>query len=120
MCKKILSVVLCALILIALFCSCDDSGKSSSDDDSSENSAIISSDVPNATSVSDDESKTSDESFEITVPHVTGSFIQPWAFTKYTPSKWERHFAYLKEAGIDTIIMQWVLSDSNGTVTNAY
>lgn len=120
MCKKILSVVLCAIMVTALFCSCDDSGKNSSDADSSENSVIISSDTSEATSVSDDESKTSDENFEITVPHVTGSFIQPWAFTKYTPSKWERHFAYLKEAGIDTIIMQWVVSDSNGTVTNAY
>ena len=77
MCKKILSVVLCAIMVTALFCSCDDSGKNSSDADSSENSVIISSDTSEATSVSDDESKTSDESFEITVPHVTGSFIQP-------------------------------------------
>ena len=118
--KKILSVVLGAIMLTVFFCSCGGSGADSTDADSSEGSVAVSSDAPDELSVADCESKTPDESFEITVPHVTGSFIQPWAFTKHTPSKWERHFAYLKEAGIDTIIMQWVVNDSNGTVTDAY
>ena len=114
--RKIPSVVLCAIMLTALFCSCGDSAEKGSAANLPESSAVSS----EASDEAFEESKADDKSFEITVPHVTGSFIQPWAFTKYTPSKWERHFAYLKEAGIDTIIMQWVVNDSNGTVTNAY
>lgn len=53
-------------------------------------------------------------------PYVTGTFLQPGAFVKYDEAKWTEHFGYLKEVGIDTIIIQWTSETPYGEFISAY
>ncbi len=55
-----------------------------------------------------------------TWPYVTGTFIQPWAFSGYTEKKWENHLETLLEAGIDTVIVQWSCTTPYGKFSDAY
>lgn len=47
-------------------------------------------------------------------PIVTGSFMQAWAFSDFSDEQIGRHFDYLKEVGIDTVILQSTASTPNG------
>lgn len=50
---------------------------------------------------------------------LTGTFLQPGAFTSYDDEKWGNHMKYLLEAGIDTVIIQWVANTPGLEVTFA-
>ena len=58
--------------------------------------------------------------FAETGPRVTGTFLQPWAFTEYTADDWGRHMDLLLEAGIDTVILQWTADTPYGTVSEIF
>ncbi len=95
---------------------------------STDTSEELSSDVNPSSEISeiseDDESsgteESSEEEIERTWPYVTGDFIQPWAFSSLSSKKWDEHCDYLKEAGIDTIILQWSVTDTDGVLDGAY
>lgn len=53
-------------------------------------------------------------------PHVTGTFLQPNAFTSFTREDWKRHMDYLTEAGMDTIIVQWIADTPYGKMTESF
>ena len=78
-----------------------------------------------ASEISQEESEemseeTSEPVVERTWPHVCGTFVQPGAFTEYTVQKWERHFEYLQEVGIDIFIIQWTAETPDGKFSYVY
>ena len=60
------------------------------------------------------------DNMTVDLPHVTGTFIQPNAFTTYSVKNWEKHFDYLLEAGIDTLIIQWIAETPQGKLLHIY
>ena len=53
-------------------------------------------------------------------PVVTGTFMQGWAFKSFDAGAIGRHFDYLLEAGIDTVILQTTASTPYGRFEYAY
>lgn len=53
-------------------------------------------------------------------PHVTGTFIQPNAFTGYTEEMWEKHFEGLLEVGINIFIIQWTSDTPYGCFKDVF
>ncbi len=53
-------------------------------------------------------------------PIVTGTFIQPWAFSEYDFEKWSHHLEKLLEVGIDTVIVQWTATTPYGKFKDCY
>ena len=45
---------------------------------------------------------------------ITGTFIQPWLYARYTPARWEKEFELMKEMGIEFIILGDTLSLQTG------
>ncbi len=62
----------------------------------------------------------SSEVIERTWPCVRGTFVQPGAFTDYTVEKWQHHFEYLKEVGIDIFIIQWTAETPYGKFEDVF
>lgn len=65
-------------------------------------------------------SETSEEPMIKTWPCLSGTFLQPWAFTAMSDERWEAHLGYLLEAGIDTVIVQWVAETPYGKLSSLY
>lgn len=53
-------------------------------------------------------------------PVVSGTFMQPGTFANYSVAQMKQHLSYMKEVGIDTLILQWSFATANGKVTQAY
>ncbi len=51
---------------------------------------------------------------------VSGTFIQPWAFAKYSVAQWEEHYDKLLEVGIDTVILQWSATTPYGRFKDCF
>ncbi|MFA7099804.1 MAG: DUF4434 domain-containing protein [Eubacteriales bacterium] len=111
------SVIICFVLCLSLALSgfLTACGSKKPDSGESENTSI---------SQSQGESEVSENSSPPEInrgwPFVTGSFIQLWAFSSYTENKWQKHFDYLKEAGIDTVIIQATCSSVGGKATSSY
>lgn len=43
---------------------------------------------------------------EVKYPMVSGTFMQPWAFQSYDQARMTQHLQYLKDVGIETLIVQ--------------
>ena len=82
------------------------------------------SDEPSTEPSDEPSGEPSDESSESvtekTWPCLSGTFLQPGAFAGYTVAKWETHLDYLLEAGIDTVIVQWVSETPYGKLKSLY
>lgn len=93
--RKILSLILFSSLTLGLFASCSPS------------------EVIETSSTSDQASGTSEQNsteesvvdFVKDYPVITGSFIQYNAFLDYTETQLTKHFDYLQEAGINTIVL---------------
>ncbi|HBL85234.1 MAG: hypothetical protein A2Y17_03305 [Clostridiales bacterium GWF2_38_85] len=46
-------------------------------------------------------------------PVISGTFLQPGFFNDYDDKKWDTHLKYLKEVGIDKVIIQWSANTPN-------
>ena len=53
-------------------------------------------------------------------PTVCGSFMQPGAFAKYNLKRMKEHLTYMREVGIDIIILQWSFETVGDKVGNVY
>jgi len=53
-------------------------------------------------------------------PTVCGSFMQPGTFAKYTLKRMKEHLTYMREVGIDIIILQWSFENVGDKVSNVY
>lgn len=54
-------------------------------------------------------------------PLVSGSFIQPYACAGWDEARWDAEAAWMKEAGLDTLILQWTAYlDADGAWTAWY
>ena len=54
-------------------------------------------------------------------PAVSGSFIQPYACVGWDEARWDAETAWMKEAGLDTLILQWTAYlDADGVWTAYY
>ncbi len=120
--KKFFSLLLGAALLIPVLCACGaDPGPDASGYASSDESAVYS-EIPAVSDVSDGFSD--EESVPVTPakdwPVLTGTFIQPGLLNSMSVKKLQKHCDYLLEAGIDTIILQWSLTDKDGEVTGAF
>ncbi len=117
-----------ALLAIALMMPLASCGKTPSETGSdtgtagtSEISSQTISDEPSSDesgAVSEEVSKTMPT--EKNFPHVTGTFLQPYAFTSYTDAQWEKHFEGLLEVGIDLLVIQWTSTTPYSKFLNAY
>ncbi len=57
----------------------------------------------------------------ISYPHVIGSFMQPGAFESYSKSRMIQHLQYMKDVGIEILILQWSFTtDASGKVTATF
>ena len=128
--KKQLLIVFLLLALVLTACgkptedkSTESSNLSESTPQSEEDSAT--SEESEESEISEDESmdisdETSAQPIERTWPHVTGTFIQPWACANWTVANWKTHFKGLKEVGIDIFIVQWIADTPEGKFENVY
>ena len=69
------------------------------------------------------DSKVVVDSFDdgISYPHVIGSFMQPGAFESYSKSRMIEHLQYMKDVGIEILILQWSFTtDASGKVTGTF
>ena len=69
------------------------------------------------------DSKVVVDSFDdgISYPHVIGSFMQPGAFENYSKPRMIEHLQYMKDVGIEILILQWsFVTDVNGKVSSVY
>lgn len=55
----------------------------------------------------------------LTHPVVSGTFMQPWAFADYDVQRMTQHLQYLKDVGIDLLILQSTVQ-YNGLVTKTF
>ena len=101
-------VALLAIALMMPLASCgktpSETGSATSTAGTSEISSQTISDEPSSDesdAVSEEVSKTMPT--EKNFPHVTGTFLQPYAFTSYTDAQWEKHFEGLLEVGINPV-----------------
>ncbi len=53
-------------------------------------------------------------------PAVCGSFMQPGTFAGYSVERMKQHLAYMREVGIDIIILQWSFATEGDKVTAEY
>lgn len=53
-------------------------------------------------------------------PTVCGSFMQPGSFANYDLARMKKHLGYLREVGIDTLILQWSFVTAGDKVSNVY
>ena len=122
--KRLIAVIL-ALALMLSLASCgktpSESGSDASTADTSETSLQTISDEPSseesgAVSEEVSETMTTEKNF----PHVTGTFLQPYAFASYTDAQWEMHFEGLLEVGIDLLVIQWTSTTPYSKFLNAY
>jgi hypothetical protein len=49
------------------------------------------------------------------VARIKGSFVQPWLADSWTPRQWERELQYMRQAGLDTLVLQWTTDSGNRT-----
>lgn len=120
--KKKILIALLALTMALIACGREE--KPSESNESSTEAASEASEASEANDESEEESgEMSDEtSGEInrTWPVVSGTFMQPWAFTSYTTDNWKTHFENLKEVGIDIFIVQWIADTPEGKIKSIY
>ena len=122
---KRLIVALLAIALMMPLASCgktpSETGSDTSTAGTSEISSQTISDEPSSDesdAVSEEVSKTMPT--EKNFPHVTGTFLQPYAFTSYTDAQWEKHFEGLLEVGINLLVIQWTSTTPYSKFLNAY
>jgi hypothetical protein len=143
--KTFFSIILAALLILSTLLSACNSGNTeqsgeSGSAESSESESISSnteSSKPvesvnenskaDASDVSDEGSETDDEIMNnepvvrpTGYPTLSGSFMQPPTFKNYTPERMKKHLNYMKEVGIDTVILQWTFETEGGKVLNSY
>lgn len=53
-------------------------------------------------------------------PTVCGSFMQPGTFAGYDLARMKKHLGYLREVGIDLLILQWSFVTAGDKVTDVY
>lgn len=53
-------------------------------------------------------------------PTVCGSFMQPGSFASYDLARMKKHLGYLREVGIDTLILQWSFVTAGDKVSEVY
>lgn len=53
-------------------------------------------------------------------PTLAGSFMQPGAFANYSLQRMTTHLRYMREVGIDTIILQWSFENVGDKATRVY
>ena len=53
-------------------------------------------------------------------PVLCGGFMQPGAFASYTVQRMKQHLSYMKEVGIDILILQWSFDTEGGKVNRVY
>lgn len=122
--KKFILLILCFSMILTVLASCGDKEKTptvsdTSDTPSDDTSKSIEQSEEVSESSEDPEEESTPEIIR-TWPYITASFIQLWRFTSYTAKRWEKHFDYLLEAGIDTVIIQASSSTKDGKITGAY
>ncbi len=115
--KKLLYIFLCAALLLPLFCACGNGGGGESAPESG-----VSADESRVPDVSESgvSAEESAEPFKPDHPYISGTFIQPYLLNSMSAKKLEKHCSYLLEVGIDTIILQWSVTDKDGVVNGAY
>ena len=95
--------------------STDESGNDPADDESSvPNEAGEISETPAPDETSGTESGVKD------YPVLNGSFMQPSYFAGYSEERLVKHLEYMREVGIDKLILQWSFTTENGKVQTAY
>ena len=55
-----------------------------------------------------------------TKPVVSGSFLQAWYCADWDAARWDAETAWMKEAGLDTLILQSLASFKNGEAESVY
>lgn len=117
--KLIFFILALTMILSLLLTSCGGENESS---DVLIPSGAVSDDASNDESVPDETSKDVVKFPERPdgYPTVCGSFMQPGTFAKYTLKRMKEHLSYMREVGIDIIILQWSFENVGDKVSNVY
>ncbi len=132
--KKWLALLICISLLVSLLCACgsganDNSAQSAGETGSSPDEGSPAGETPSAdesreedesSAVSEEESSAPEQEPEKDWPLISGTFIQPSLLSSMTVRKMQKHCDNLLEAGIDTIILQWSVTDHDGSVTGAF
>ena len=117
--KLIFFILALTMVLSLLLTSCGGENESS---DVLIPSGVVSDDASNDESVPDETSKDVVNYPERPdgYPTVCGSFMQPGTFAKYTLKRMKEHLSYMREVGIDIIILQWSFENVGDKVSNVY
>lgn len=117
--KLIFFILALTMVLSLLLTSCGGENESS---DVFIPSGAVSDDASNDESVPDETSKDIVNYPERPdgYPTVCGSFMQPGTFAKYTLKRMKEHLTYMREVGIDIIILQWSFENVGDKVSNVY
>ena len=118
--KKLIFFILALTMVLSIFLtSCNGENESS---DVFIPSGVVSDDASNDESVPDETSKDVVNYPERPdgYPTVCGSFMQPGTFAKYTLKRMKEHLSYMREVGIDIIILQWSFENVGDKVSNVY
>lgn len=120
--KKLISLLIAASLMLS-FSACSDKTNNNS---SAESNSKPYSEQENSDTASEEQS--AEQSEEIsdmtpvtkTYPYVTGTFIQPYAFSSFTDAQWDKHFEGLLEVGIDIMIIQWTSTTPHSSFSDVY
>ena len=121
--KKFLYIFLCSVLLLPLFCACGNGADETASEDAVSKPGEAETAPESAASDEISGAESAEESAQVFLPeypYISGTFIQPYLLNSMSAKKLEKHCSYLLETGIDTIILQWSVTDKDGVVNGAY
>lgn len=142
--KRFFSILLFTVLILSLvLTACSDGGETESvpkdPSDGSGEPSVPSSEAPESAgesepaseseeSASESEPEESSEPSETsepsgepkTYPVVSGTFMQPGTFAGYSVSRMKQHLSYMKEVGIDTLVLQWSFNTNGGKINTPF
>ncbi len=112
--KKFTALLLAGITLLSLaFAGCDGTQGQNASADLSDTVSLPANE--NSDTVAQDFPETPEG-----YPTVCGSFMQPGTFANYSLERMTQHLKYMREVGIDIIILQWAFATEGSKVTAEY
>lgn len=112
--KKFTALLLASITLLSLaFAGCDGTQGQNASADLSDTVSLPANE--NSDTVAQDFPETPEG-----YPTVCGSFMQPGTFANYSLERMTQHLKYMREVGIDIIILQWAFATEGSKVTAEY
>ena len=115
--KHILPLFLSILIpFAAVFTACGTEGSGASN----ENAPPERSDAASLASETGDDVTSVIDVADKDYPVLCGGFMQPGPFAGYSVERMKQHLGYMREVGMDTLVLQWTFNVEGEKVTRAY